>query len=67
MAATALVAATALGDTRLAAATSIEKTEGTTGTTELQVSRWRRRLKEPEKYRAMLFGAAYGKTMAERQ
>ncbi len=36
-----------------------------TGITESQVSKWRRRLKEPEKYRAMLFGAAYAKAMAE--
>ena len=30
-----------------------------------QTSKWRRRLKEPEKYRDMLFGAAYAKAMAE--
>ena len=33
------------------------------GITVLQVSKWRRRLNEPEKYRAMLFGAAYAKAM----
>ena len=36
-----------------------------TGITHQQVSKWRRRLKEPEKYREMLFGAAYAKAMAE--
>ncbi len=39
--------------------------EEQTSITKLQVHKWRRRLKEPEKYRAMLFGAAYHKAMAE--
>ncbi len=43
---------------------SEEATDLTT-ITESQVSKWRRRLKEPEKYRDMLFGAAYAKAMAE--
>ena len=30
------------------------------------IHRWRRRLKEPEKYRAMLYGAAHAKAMASR-
>lgn len=33
--------------------------------TKQQVSKWRRRLAEPEKYRAMLYGAAYHKAMVE--
>lgn len=39
--------------------------EELTGIRKQQVSKWRRRLREPEKYRAMLFGAAYAKAMAE--
>ena len=34
-----------------------------TGITESQVSKWRRRLQEPEKFRSMLFGAASAKTI----
>ncbi len=34
------------------------KAEELTGITKQQVSKWRRRLKEPEEYRAMLCGAA---------
>lgn len=44
---------------------SRESAEKLTGITQQQVSRWRRRLKEPEKYREMLYGAAYHKAMAE--
>ena len=40
--------------------------EAQTGITKQQVSKWRRRLKEPEKYREMLYGAAYFKAMAEK-
>lgn len=36
-----------------------------TGITKQQVSKWRNRLKDPEKYRAMLYGSAYFKAMAE--
>ena len=43
---------------------SVEDAENATGITKLQTHKWRRRLKEPEKYRAMLFGAAYQKAMA---
>lgn len=39
--------------------------ETQTGITHQQVSKWRNRLKDPEKYRAMLFGAAYAKAMVE--
>ena len=38
--------------------------EGLTDISHQQVSKWRRRLKEPEKYRDMLFGAAYAKAMS---
>ena len=44
---------------------SVEEAESLTGITKQQVSKWRRRLKEPEKYRDMLYGAAYHKAMAE--
>jgi hypothetical protein len=44
---------------------SAEEAEGSTGINKHQVSKWRRRLNEPEKYSAMLFGAAYHKAMAE--
>ena len=44
---------------------SVEKAEEATGITKLQTFKWRRRLTDPEKYRAMLFGAAYHKAMAE--
>ena len=43
---------------------SKDEAETQTGITQQQVSKWRRRLKEPEKYRDMLFGAAYAKAMA---
>lgn len=36
-----------------------------TGITQQQVSKWRKRLQEPEKYRDMLYGPAYHKAMAE--
>jgi phage N-6-adenine-methyltransferase len=38
--------------------------EGLTGIANQQVSKWRRRLLEPEKYRAMLYGPTYQKAMA---
>ena len=38
--------------------------EQLSGITHQQVSKWRRRLKDPEKYRAFLFGVAYQKAMA---
>ena len=44
---------------------SVSEAEDLTNITQQQVSKWRRRLKEPEKYRAMLFGAAYHKAMAD--
>ena len=44
---------------------SQEDAESHTEIAHQQVSKWRRRLKEPEKYRDMLFGAAYAKAMAE--
>ena len=43
----------------------VSEAEARTSLTHQQVSKWRRRLKEPEKYRAMLHGAAYAKAMAE--
>ena len=43
----------------------VSEAEDLTSITQQQVSKWRRRLKEPEKYRDMLFGAAYAKAMAE--
>ena len=39
--------------------------ESQTGLANQQVSKWRRRLKEPEKYRDMLYGAAYHKAKAK--
>ena len=39
--------------------------EAATGIKQQQVSKWRNRLKDSEKYRAMLFGTAYQKAMAE--
>ena len=45
---------------------SAEEAEKLTGITKQQVSKWRLRLGEIEKYRAMLFGAAYAKAMAEK-
>ena len=44
---------------------SVTEAESQSGITKLQTSKWRRRLVEPEKYRDMLFGAAYHKAMAE--
>jgi hypothetical protein len=44
---------------------SVDEAEAHTGITHQQVSKWRRRLREPEKYRAMLFGAVYHTAMAE--
>ena len=46
-------------------ATLVEDVETQTGITKQQVSKWQRRLAEPEKYRDMLYGAAYHKAMAE--
>ena len=43
---------------------SVEEAEALTGITQQQVSQWKRRLKEPEKYRATLLGAAYHKAFA---
>lgn len=45
---------------------NIEKAEKLTGITQPQVSKWGARLKEPEKYRTLLFDAAYRKAMAQR-
>ena len=42
-----------------------KQAEDLTGITHQQVSKWRRRLKEPEKYRVMRFGAAYATAMAD--
>ncbi len=44
---------------------TVDQATELTGITKQQVSKWRRRLKDPEKYRAMLYGAAYVKAMAE--
>ena len=52
-------------DKKRRAALSKEDAEKQTGIMQQQVSKWLRRLKEPEKYQAMLFGAAYYKAMAE--
>ena len=43
----------------------MEDAEAQTGISHQQVSKWRNRLKDAEKYRAMLFGTAYHKAMAE--
>lgn len=43
----------------------IGQAETMSGITHQQVSRWRRWLEEPEKYRAALLGAIYAKAMAE--
>ena len=40
---------------------SVADAEEQTGITKLQVHKWRRRLKDPEKYKALLYGAAYRK------
>ena len=45
---------------------SVEEAEVLSEFTKRQVSKWRRRLQEPEKYRAMLYGAAYREAMAEK-
>lgn len=39
--------------------------EAISGVSHQQVSKWRRRLQEPEKYRAMLYGVTYHKAMCE--
>ena len=44
---------------------SVEEAEAHTGIRQQQVSKWRARLKEPGKYREMLYGAAYKKALAE--
>ncbi len=44
----------------------LEEAERLTGIKQWQVSRWGSRLKEPEKYREMLYGAAYAKAMAHK-
>lgn len=44
---------------------SREAAEDATQIKQQQVSKWRNRLKDPEKYRALLFGVAYNKAMAE--
>lgn len=44
---------------------SMADAEKFTGISNQQVSKWRKRLKEPDKYREMLYGAAYYKAMAE--
>lgn len=44
---------------------SREAAENATQIKQQQVSKWRNRLKDPEKYRALLFGVAYNKAMAE--
>ena len=41
------------------------RAEELSGITFQQVSKWRARLKEPDKYREMLYGAAYKKALAE--
>jgi hypothetical protein len=44
---------------------SMPQAEKHTGISNQQVSRWRRRLQEPEAYRAMLYGVAWLKAMAK--
>jgi hypothetical protein len=46
--------------------TSTKDAERLTGITKMQVCRWRRRLAEPERYRAKLYGVAWATAMAER-
>ena len=41
----------------------LEEAERLTGIKQQQVSRWKSRLAEPDKYRAMLYGVAYVKAM----
>lgn len=43
----------------------MEAAEKATEIKHQQVSKWRRRLKEPDKYEAMLYGDAYARAMAE--
>ena len=43
---------------------SVEEAERRSGIKKWQVSRWGSRLEDPEKYGAMLYGAAYAKAMA---
>ena len=45
---------------------NVDPAEQKGGIRQWQVSRWGTRLGEPEKYRAMLYGAAYAKAMAEK-
>ncbi len=45
---------------------SVDDAEALTGFTKLQAHKWRRRLKEPKKYRELLYGAAHAKAMASR-
>ncbi len=44
---------------------SVSEAEKQTKISQQQVSKWRRRLQEPDKYREMLCGFAYAKAMAE--
>jgi len=43
----------------------VDEAEKLTGITKMQVSRWHRRLQDPEAYRASLYGEVYAKAMAE--
>jgi len=43
----------------------LARAEHSSGITHQQVSKWRARLKEPEKYAQLLYGVAYHKAMAE--
>ena len=42
-----------------------EDAESRSGISQQQVSKWRKRLKDPEKYRADLYGPAYRRAMAQ--
>jgi len=44
---------------------SVAEVEKQTGIKQQQVSKWRRRLAHPDKYREMLYASAYSKAMAE--
>lgn len=44
---------------------SMDEAEAQTGISHQQVSKWRSRLTQPDKYREMLYGSAYHKAMAE--
>ena len=44
---------------------TVNTAEDLTGISKKQVSKWRKRLKDPEKYREALYGATYHKAMAE--